>query len=105
MADVVFTVTVPFGTGGGYYIDSVQKPVISVVTGGTFRFNQNDVSNNSHPLILSTTQSTAGLISTGVSYYLDGASNATNYRNTSLFNAATVRYIEITVTETSDFYY
>jgi hypothetical protein len=105
MADVVFTVTVPFGTGGGYYIDSVQKPVISVVTGGIFRFDQNDVSNNSHPLILSTTQSTAGLISTGVSYYLDGPSNSTNYRNPTLFNAATVRYIEITVSQTVDFYY
>ena len=102
---VEFLVTVPGGTGGGYYIDGVQKPIVPVVTGGTFRFNQNDASNNGHPLILSTTTSTAGIISTGVSYYLDGASNSTNYRNTSLFNAATVRYIEITVAETSDFYY
>ena len=105
MADVVFTVTVPFGTGGGYYIDSVQKPIVPVVTGATFRFNQNDSTNNGHPLILSTTTSTAGIISTGVVYYLDGISNSTNYRNTALFNAATVRYIEITVTQTSDFYY
>jgi hypothetical protein len=102
---VEFLVTVPGGTGGGYYIGGVQKPIIPVVTGGTFRFNQNDATNNFHPLILSTTTSTAGIISTGVSYYLDGASNATNYRNTSLFNAASVRYIEITVAETSDFYY
>ena len=102
---VEFLVTVPGGTGGGYYIDGVQKPIVPVVTGGTFRFNQNDASNNGHPLILSSTTSTAGIISTGVSYYLDGASNSTNYRNTSLFNAATVRYIEITVAQTSDFYY
>lgn len=102
---VEFTVTVPGGTGGGYYIDNVQKPIVPVVTGGTFRFNQNAASNNGHPLILSSTTSTAGIISSGVSYYLDGASNATNYRNTSLFNAATVRYIEITVAQTSDFYY
>jgi hypothetical protein len=102
---VEFTVTVPFGTGGGYYINGVQKPVVPVVTGGTFRFNQNDSSNNNHPLILSTTTSTGGIISSGVSYYLDGASNQANYTNTSLFNAATVRYIEITVAQTSDFYY
>ena len=102
---VEFLVTVPGGTGGGYYIDGVQKPIVPVVTGGTFRFNQNDASNNGHPLILSSTTSTAGIISTGVSYYLDGASNSTNYRNTSLFNAASVRYIEITVAQTSDFYY
>jgi len=102
---VEFTVTVPAGTGGGYYIDGVQKPIVPVVTGGTFRFNQNAANNNGHPLILSTTTSTAGIISTGVSYYLDGASNQTNYLNTALFNAATVRYIEITVAQTVDFFY
>ena len=102
---VQFTVTVPFGTGGGYYIDGVQKPIVPVVTGGTFRFNQNDSTNNNHPLILSTTTSTAGIISTGVSYYLDGVSNQANYLNTSLFNAAYVRYIEITVAQTADFFY
>jgi len=105
MADVIFTVTVPGGTIGGYYIDGVQKPIISVVTGGTFRFNQNDASNVSHPLALSTTTSTAGRITTGVVYYLDGVTTQANYYNTSLFNAATVRYIEITVAQTSDFYY
>jgi len=102
---VEFTVTVPAGTGGGYYIDGVQKPIVPVVTGGTFRFNQDAASNNGHPLILSTTTSTAGIISTGVVYYLDGISNSTDYRNTTLFNAATVRYIEITVSQTTDFYY
>jgi hypothetical protein len=105
MAEVIFTVTVPFGTGGGYYIDGVQKPVISVVTGGTFRFNQNDASNATHPLALSTTTSTAGRITTGVVYYLDGVTTQADYYNTTLFNAATVRYIEITVAQTADFYY
>lgn len=105
MADVIFTVTVPSGTPGGYYINGVQKPVISVVTGGTFRFNQNDSTNNTHPLALSTTTSTAGRITTGVVYYLDGVTTQADYYNLTLFNAATVRYIEITVTQTSDFYY
>ena len=105
MADVIFTVTVPFGTGGGYYIGGVQKPVIPVVTGGTFRFNQNDSTNINHPLALSTTTSTAGRITTGVVYYLDGVTTQANYYNLTLFNAATIRYIEITVTQTSDFYY
>jgi hypothetical protein len=105
MAVKTYIVTVPGGTGGGYYIDGVQKPVIPVVTGGTFRFNQDAATNNNHPLILSTTTSTAGIISTGVTYYLDGPSNQSDYTNTSLFNAASVRYIEITVAETSDFYY
>ena len=105
MADVVFTVTVPGGTGGGYYIDGIQKPIVPVVTGGTFRFNQNAASNNFHPLALSTTTSIAGRITTGVVYYLDGISTQADYYNVTLFNAATVRYIEITVAQTSDFYY
>jgi len=105
MADVIFTVTVPFGTLGGYYIDGVPYPVIPVVTDGTFRFNQNDASNATHPLALSTTTSTAGRITTGVVYYLDGVTTQANYYNTTLFNAASVRYIEITVAQTSDFYY
>jgi len=102
---VEFIVTVPFGTGGGYYIGGVQKPVLPVVTGGTFRFNQNDSSNNTHPLALSTTTSTAGRITSGVVFYLDGVTTSANYNNNTLFNAATVRYIEITVSQTSDFYY
>ena len=102
---VEFIVTVPSGTGGGYYIDNVQKPIIPVVTGGTFRFNQNDSSNNTHPLALSTTTSTAGRITSGVVFYLDGVTTSANYNNNTLFNAATVRYIEITVSQTSDFYY
>jgi hypothetical protein len=102
---VEFLVTVPAGTGGGYYIDGVQKPIIPVVTGGTFRFNQNNANNNTHPLALSTTTSTAGRITTGVVYYLDGISTQADYYNLTLFNAATTRYIEITVAQTSDFYY
>ena len=105
MADVTFIVTVPGGTGGGYYIDGVQKPILPVVTDGVFKFDQNDSSNNGHPLALSTTTSTAGRITTGVVYYLDGVTSQANYYNTSLFNAATVRYIEITVAQTVDFYY
>ena len=105
MADVIFTVTVPGGTGCGYYIDGAQKPIVPVVTGGTFRFNLNDASNVAHPLALSTTTSTAGRITTGVVYYLDGVTTQANYYNLTLFNAATVRYIEITVAQTSDFYY
>ena len=105
MADTIFTVTVPSGILGGYYIDGVPYPVIPVVTNGTFRFNQNDSTNNNHPVALSTTTSTAGRITTGVVYYLDGVTTQANYYNLTLFNAATVRYIEITVTQTLDFYY
>jgi hypothetical protein len=51
-----YTVTV-VSTGGGnkYFIDGVQQDTLTLVEGGTFRFNQSDSSNDLHPLRFSTT--------------------------------------------------
>jgi hypothetical protein len=51
-----FTVTV-VSTGGGnkYFIDGVQQPTLELVEGATFRFDQSDSSNNTHPLRFSET--------------------------------------------------
>ena len=73
--------------------------------GCNYSFNQSDGTNDNHPLIFSTNTSTSGIISSNVTYYLDGASNQTNYTNTTTFNAATVRYVEITPQSQTDFYY
>jgi hypothetical protein len=114
MADKTYTVTVASGdlygggTGNVYYVDGVRNssgpgniiwPVSSIL-----RFDQSNSSNDNHPLIFSTNTSTSGIISSGVTYYLDGASNQTNYINTTTFNAATTRYVEINVAS-PDFYY
>ena len=40
-----------------------------------------------------------------MTYYLDGASNQAAYTDTSTFNAATTRYVEITPSSQTDFYY
>ena len=51
-----FTVTV-VSTGGGnkYFIDGVQQDTLNLAEGGTFKFDQADSSNGSHPLRFSTT--------------------------------------------------
>ena len=115
MASKIYTVTVATGSsyGGGtgnvFYLDGVRNATgpgtVEWVAGATIRFNQSDGTNDNHPLIFSTNTSTSGIISSNVTYYLDGASNQTNYTNTTTFNAATVRYVEITPQSQTDFYY
>ena len=54
--DRTFTVTVvSTGSGNKYFIDGVQQPTLELVEGATFRFDQSDGSNSSHPLRFSTT--------------------------------------------------
>ena len=115
MANKTYTVTVASGnlygggTGNVFYLDGVRNATgpgtIEWVSGATLRFEQSNSSNDFHPLIFSTNTSTSGIISSGVTYYLDGASNQANYTNTTTFNAATTRYVEITPSSQTDFYY
>ena len=115
MANYTYTVTVASGnlygggTGSVYYLDGVRNATgpgtVSWVNGGTLRFDQSEGTNDNHPLVFSTNTSTSGIISSGVTYYLDGASNQTNYTNTTTFNAASTRYVEVTPSSETDFYY
>jgi len=115
MALKTYTVTVASGSlyGGGtgnvFYLDGARNTTgpgtIEWVQGATLRFEQSDNSNDNHPLIFSTNTNTSGIISSGVTYYLDGVSNQTDYTNTTTFNAATQRYVEVTPSSDTDFYY
>jgi hypothetical protein len=115
MANYTYTVTVASGnlygggTGNVFYLNGARNSTgpgtVSWVEGGTLRFDQSEGTNDNHPLIFSTNTSTSGIISSGVTYYLDGASNQTNYTNTTTFNAATTRYIEVTPSSQTDFFY
>ena len=115
MANHTYTVTVASGnlygggTGNVFYLDGVRNATgpgtVTWVEGGTLRFDQSDSSNDNHPLIFSTTTSQAQIISSGVTYYLDGSSNQSDYTNTTTFIAATTRYVEVTPSSQTDFYY
>jgi len=120
MADSTITVTVGTGTqylvggsGNVFKFDGAQPSSFTFpwVKSGTLRLDQSAASNDNHPLIFSTSNSTvtatmrAGIISSGVTYYLDGSSNQSDYTNTTNFNAATTRYIEIAPASVTDFYF
>ena len=99
------------GSGNIFQLDGSTQQAITLMKGKTYRFTQTDDTNDGHPLIISTSNSTtlstfiAGIVSSGVSYYLDGSSNQSNYVNTTTFNAATTRYIEFQPQTTGTFYF
>ena len=120
MAELTITVAVTTGTqyvtgstGSIYTFDGSQPASFTFpwVASGTVRLDQSEATNDGHPLIFSTSNSTtlstmqAGIISSGVTYYLDGASNQSDYTDTTTFNAATTRYIEIQPSSETDFYF
>ena len=120
MANLTLTVAVTTGTqyvtgdsGNIFTFDGSQPASFTFpwVEDGTVRLDQSGSSNDGHPLIFSTSNSEtlgtmrAGIISSGVTYYLDGSSSESDYTNTSTFNAATTRYIEITPSAATDFYF
>ena len=115
MANKTYTVTVASGnlygggTGNVFYLDGVRNATgpgtVSWVADSTLRFDQSAASNNNHPLIFSTTTSQAQYLTSGVTYYLDGAVSYAQYTNTTTFNAATTRYVEVTPSSFTDFYY
>jgi hypothetical protein len=68
-AIIEFAVTVSNpGAGNKYYLDGELSANIQLIPGVTYRFDQSDASNSTHPLVLSTTSESAGVTSytTGV---------------------------------------
>lgn len=122
MADTIITATVGTGTqyqvggtGNVYYFNGAQPTDFKFpwVAGAVLRVDQSDATNDNHPFLFTTSASTntatmrAGIITNNVEYYLDGAASQADYMNTSTFNAATNRWIEITITAPSviDFFF
>ena len=115
MANKTYTVTVASGdlygggTGNVFYLDGARNATgpgtIDWVADATLRFEQSASSNDNHPLISATTTSKDQYLASGVTYYLDGAVSYAQYTNTTTFNAATTRYVEVTPSSFTDFYY
>lgn len=115
MANKTYTVTVASGSlyGGGtgnvFYLDGVRNATgpgtVNWVADSTLRFDQSAGTNDNHPLIFSTTTSKDQYLTSGVTYYLDGAVSYADYTNVTTFNAATTRYVEVTPSSFTDFYY
>ena len=112
MANLTVTVAVTTGTqyltgstSNIFTFDGSQPASFTFpwVEDGTVRLDQSGSSNDGHPLIFSTSNSTtlgtmqAGIISSGVTYYLDGSSNQSDYTNTTTLNAATGPILSLTI--------
>ena len=71
-----YTVTVvSTGSGNKYFIDGVQQDTVNIAEGYTYRFDQSDSSNSTHPLRFSTTSN--GTHSGGSEYTTGVTTNGT----------------------------
>jgi len=69
-----FTVTVvSTDSGNKYFIDGVQTPTLELVEGATFRFDQSDSTNGTHPLRFATAADASG----GTQYTTNVTTNGT----------------------------
>ena len=67
MAVKTFTVTVVNTAGGNkYFIDGVQQATVALARGATYRFDQSDSSNATHPLVFSSDSGNSTPYTTGV---------------------------------------
>ena len=67
MAVKTFTVTVVSTAGGNkYFIDGVQQATVALARGATYRFDQSDSSNATHPLVFSSDAANYYPYTTGV---------------------------------------
>jgi|TARA_R100001463_G_scaffold48170_2_gene97220 hypothetical protein len=95
-------------TGNVYYFNGgARNMYLSAPVNSTFFFNQDDGSNVNHPLIITTNSSAPNsyIVSSGITWYLDGVVTQSNYVNTTNFNAATTRYVQWTPTSTGTYYF
>jgi len=110
MAAKTYIVTVASGaqfpsgsTGTVYYLDGV-RPTYDIywVSGPTLKFNLDDPSNDGHPMVFKQTTGASSLLTTGVTYNLNGG-NVTEAAWLSGFTAATTRYVEYAPPNELDF--
>ena len=88
--------------GGVFVVDGNSQEDMYLARGTTFFINQDDSTNDGHPLVISTTSPSTTVYNTGVVYLLDNAvTTQTDWTTTGTFNAATTRRIRVTLQQGS----
>ena len=88
--------------GGVFVVDGNSQEDMYLARGTTFFINQDDNSNDNHPLVISTTSPSTTVYNTGVVYLLDNVvTSESDWVNTTNFNAATTRRLRVTLQQGS----
>ena len=70
-------VTIPNGINGGLYINSQQKPALTLTRGEVYRFDTSDSANSSHPIKFGdATEATSSSVNYGTQYGTPGTANS-----------------------------
>ena len=88
--------------GGVFVVDGNSQEDMYLARGTTFFINQDDNTNDGHPLVISTTSPSTTVYNTGVVYLLDNVvTSESDWVNTTNFNAATTRRLRVTLQQGS----
>lgn len=99
-------ITVPASPGNKFYVDGAEAPTIVLPRGFTYEFNQDDSTNDGHPLVIGTSSGSSPY-ATGIQYYgstaantLTAVSEATyTSTTTTTFDSWATRRIRLRVTQ------
>ena len=90
--------------GSVYVVDGASQPTIVLPRGFTYEFNQDDSSNNSHPIVIGTAAASSPY-TTGIQYYGSTSANTLtpvtqgDYANSTNFNSYATRRVRLRITQ------
>tara|TARA_A100000172_G_scaffold71609_1_gene52308 strand:+ start:180 stop:1586 length:1407 start_codon:yes stop_codon:yes gene_type:complete len=90
--------------GSVYVVDGASQPTIVLPRGFTYEFNQDDTSNNSHPIVIGTAAASSPY-ATGIQYYGSTSANTltpvtqSDYANSTNFNSYATRRVRLRITQ------